>query len=414
MRFLVLTQYFVPEMGAAQLRLAAMIRELIAAGHEVEVVTGMPNHPTGRIFPAYRGRFYRREVLDGVPVHRTWLYASLGAGWKRMANYLSFVLTSFVGMLRARRPDFIFVESPPLFLSFPAILVGRLRGARVIYNVADLWLDAAVEMGILREGPLLAGARAFERWTLRYVDFVTTVTEGLRERLRERGVPPERLLFLPNGVDTSIFAPRPPDRGLAEALDLVGQHVVLYAGTHGYSHGLDTALSAARLLQGENVTVVLVGDGSEKADLMARAERERIGNVRFLDAATPEFVARLYSISSAGLSTLRYSPLFEATRPVKIFSIMAAGKPVVYSGSGEGARLVEEADAGVIVPPEDAEALADAIRRIIATPQLAERLGANGRAFVQQHYAWGTLVRNWLTRISASSRLPHASLSAVK
>jgi glycosyltransferase involved in cell wall biosynthesis len=404
MRFLVLTQYFPPEMGAAQLRLAAMIRELRAAGHDVEVVTGMPNHPTGRIFEEYRGRFYRQDSLDGVRVHRLWLYASLGAGWRRMANYLSFVFTSIVGLFRARRPDFIFVESPPLFLSLPAVLAARMRGARVIYNVADMWLDAAVELGILRDGPLLRFARAFERWTLREVDYVTTVTEGLRDRLLARGVSPDRMLFLPNGVDTTLFAPRPPDEALARSLDLVGRHVVLYAGTHGYSHGLDVALSAAKLLDRDNVTIVLVGDGSEKDALVARARREEIRNVLFLDSSAPEYIARLYSISRAGLSTLRYSPLFEATRPVKIFSIMAAGKPVVYSGSGEGAKLVADANAGVVVPPDDATALADSIRRLIATPTLAQQLGANGRAFVEEHYSWGTLVRSWLAGITASAR----------
>jgi glycosyltransferase involved in cell wall biosynthesis len=276
--------------------------------------------------------------------------------------------------------------------------------ARVIFNVADLWLDAAEEMGLLRAGFLLRFARAFERWTFARVDFVTTVTEGLRARLLAKGVPPEKLLFLPNGVDTELFAPRQADSVLATALGLTGRHVVVYAGTHGYSHGLDVALSAAALLATDNVTIVLVGDGSEKAALIARAEREQIRNVLFLDSSTPEYVARLYSVAVAGLSTLRRSPLFEATRPVKIFSIMAAGKPVLYSGSGEGARLVVDADAGIVVPPEDAEALASGIRTVIRTPGLASRLGGNGRIFVERHFAWRSLVRRWLTALGDAKR----------
>lgn len=403
MRFLVLTQYFAPEMGAAQLRLAAMIRELRAAGHEVEVVTAMPNHPTGRIFPEYVGRVYRREERDGVVVHRVWLYASVGAGGRRMANYLSFVLTSLVGLAAARRPDFVFVESPPLFLSFPALLVARLRGARVIYNVADLWLDAAVELGILRPGPVLRFARAFERWTLRHVDFVTTVTEGLRSRLLAKGVAPDRLLFLPNGVDTELFAPREADAALGRALGLDGRHVVVYAGTHGYSHGLDVVLSAAPLLRDERVTFVLIGDGSEKAALMERAARERLDNVRFLDPGDPAYVARLYSLCVAGLSTLRSTPLFDATRPVKIFSIMAAGKPVLYSGSGEGARLVETAAAGIVVPAEDPAALAASVRRVIGSPAAAAAMGRSGRAFVERHFSWQTLVHAWLSSLPGAA-----------
>src|SRR6185437_15517707 len=127
MRFLVLTQYFLPETGAAQVRLAAMIQELRAAGHTVEVVTGMPNYPGGEIFPEYRGRFYIRDEWKGVVVHRVWLYASTGAGPRRALNYLSFVATSIVGLLLAERADYIFVESPPVFLSIPAKLVAVLR-----------------------------------------------------------------------------------------------------------------------------------------------------------------------------------------------------------------------------------------------------------------------------------------------
>ena len=398
-------------MGAAQLRLAAMIRELRAAGHEVEVVTGMPNHPTGRIFPEYAGRFYRCETWEGVTVHRVWIYASLGAGWRRMANYLSFVCTSLFGLARARRPDFIFVESPPLFLALSAILAGRLRRARVIYNVADLWLDAAEAMGILRPGPVLSVARMIERWVIRKVDFVTTVTEGLRTLLLAKGVPAEKLLFLPNGVDTELFAPRGPDLELARSLDLEGRRVILYAGTHGYSHGLDVALSAAALLAHEAVTIVLIGDGSEKSALMERAAREGITNIRFLESAPPEYVSRLYSFCVAGLSTLRYSPLFDATRPVKIFSIMAAGKPVLYSGTGEGAELVANAGAGVVIAPDDAEALAQAIRRVIDTPDMARELGRNGRAYVEHNFSWRTIVSRWLQSLTERT-LPEASPAA--
>lgn len=411
MRFLILSQYFRPEMGAAQLRLAAMIRELRWAGHDVEVVTGMPNHPTGRIFPAYAGRFYLREDHEGVVVHRLWLHASLGAGWRRMANYLSFVATSFVGLARARRPDFIFVESPPLFLSLPALIVARLRGARVIYNVADLWLDAAEALGILRPGPVLRLARAFESWTLRHVDYVTTVTEGLRALLLARGVDPAKLLFLPNGVDTELFAPRGPDRSLARELDLEDRHVVVYAGTHGYSHGLDVALSAAEMLRDDGVVFVLIGDGSEKAALVERARRDRIDNVRFLDAEGPEYVARLYSLCVAGLSTLRRSTLFDATRPVKIFSIMAAGKPVLYSGSGEGARLIDDAGAGIVVPPGDPAALAAGVRRVIGTPAVAQALGGNGRAFVERHFSWRSLVHAWLESLTGRPATERVSVA---
>src|SRR5205807_9750314 len=162
-RFLILTQYFPPEHGAPQVRLAAFARELRRLGHEVEVATAMPNYPTGEIFDGYRKAFYLREDWEGVPVHRVWLYASMGAGFKRLVNYGSFTATSLLALWRARRPDYLFVESPPLFLSLPAILAATVWRVPVIFNVADLWPDSVRELGIMKDGPILRAAERLER-----------------------------------------------------------------------------------------------------------------------------------------------------------------------------------------------------------------------------------------------------------
>ncbi|MGH9702168.1 MAG: glycosyltransferase, partial [Candidatus Acidiferrales bacterium] len=139
MRILILTQYFPPETGAPQTRLAALARELVRLGHEAEVVTAMPNYPVGKIFPSYRGRFYCREAWEGVPIHRVWVHASMGKGLGRLLNYLSFSVFSLFALSQTRRPDYIFVESPPLFAALPGILVAKLWGVEIILNVADLW-----------------------------------------------------------------------------------------------------------------------------------------------------------------------------------------------------------------------------------------------------------------------------------
>src|SRR5271169_50872 len=156
MRLLILTQYYPPEIGAPQTRLQAMAAELKHMGHEVEVVTAMPNYPRGSIFPEYRRRFYCRELRDEIVVHRVWMYAAMGGGIRRVLSYGSFVLMSVLGLFRARKADYIFVESPPLPLTLPAYIFARLWGASAIMNVADLWPSAAVEMGLLRDGLLVA------------------------------------------------------------------------------------------------------------------------------------------------------------------------------------------------------------------------------------------------------------------
>lgn len=400
MRFLFLTQYFPPEIGAAQVRLASVVRELVRLGHEVEVVTALPNYPTGRIFEGYRGRLALEETWEGVRVQRTWLYPAMGTGLRRLLNYFSFATTSLWGLLRARRPDFIFVESPPLFLSITGYLASRWFRVPFIFNVADLWPDSVRQLGLMKEGLLLRLAEGLERWSYHKADYVTAVTEGIHKILREeKGLPENKVLYLPNGVDTDLFRPLPPNLALAKELGLDGKKVILYAGNHGYAHGLEVALQAAQHIPDPDVVLVLIGDGSEKPRLMQMAREMGLANVRFLEPRPPAYIAQLYSLAVAGLSTLRESPLFEMTRPVKIFAGMSCAKPILYVGRGEGARLIEAAEAGLVSPPENPEALAARIMEVVRQPALAERLGANGRRYVEEHLSWASLIQHWLNGI---------------
>ena len=363
MRFLILTQYYAPEVGAAQVRLGALAHELMANGHQVDVVTAMPSYPLDRIFPDYRGRLALTEIHDGVRVHRTWLIAATGRGPKRIAGYLSFTSTALAGLLAARRPDVVFVESPPPTLMLPAWAMSRMRGAILIMNVSDLWPDSVSSLGHMQPGAMLSAAATLERWAYAHATFITAVTEGIRTTLREsKGVAPDRILFLPNGVDTNTFRPQPYNRELAEAHGVADRTVIMLAGSLGYGAGLDVILDAADLMRDEPVAFLVVGGGSEFERLNQAVGERRLDNVRLVGPRPLPDVAAMYAIADIGLMTLRDSPLFEGTRPARVYPAMAAGKPVVYSGSGEGARLIADAGAGIVTPPEDAAALAAAIR----------------------------------------------------
>jgi glycosyltransferase involved in cell wall biosynthesis len=401
-RFLFLTQYFPPEIGAAQVRLASVIRELVRLGHQVEVLTAMPNYPTGRVFEGYRGKLWLEEDWEGVRVVRTWIYPAMGTGPKRLLNYFSFVLSALGGLLKVQKPDYIFVESPPLFLSLTGYLASRRFGVPFIFNIADLWPDSVRQLGLMKEGPLLRLAEGLEGWSYRQAHFITAVTEGIQKvLLEEKKVPAHKVLYLPNGVDTDLFRPMPPDQALARELGLEGKKIILYAGNHGYAHGLEVALQAAQLLTDPQVVLVLIGDGSEKTRLKQMAQEMGLTNVRFLDPKPPAYITRLYSLAVAGLSTLRNSPLFEMTRPVKIFAGMSCAKPILYAGQGEGARLVEGARAGLVSLPEDAQTLAHNIMAVVQNPHLAEQLGQNGRRYVETHLSWSVLIENWLYQLQS-------------
>lgn len=402
MRFLLLTQYYHPEIGAAQVRLHSVAITLQRLGHDVEVVTAMPNHPGGRILHKYRGRFCCHEMCEGVAVRRVWLYASTGSGLKRVLNYTSFAVTSLWGLLQAKKPDFIFVESPPLLLSVPAYLASRIWRRPIIFNVADIWPDAAEQLGVLSNKRLIKVAQRLEHWSYSIAKYVTTVTDVFADTLSsQKGVPREKLLFLPNGVDTEMLRPQEPDRHLADQLEVKGKKVFLYAGTHGYAHAMEMALEAAKLVQEQDphIHFLFVGDGSEKAKLIRMAQGLKLQNVTFRDPVPIAEIAQLYSISVAGLSTLRST---YNTRPVKILAAMACGKPIVYCGKGEGAQLVDQAKAGVISPPDRPEELAHAVCRLANNPILAAQLGANGRRYVTDNLSWKKLVADWLRRLGAN------------
>jgi len=401
MRFLILTQYFPPEIGGAQTRLKSFATELSRAGHEVEVVTAFPNYPRGRFFPGYEKGFYRKEQCDGLTIHRVWLYPAVGSGVKRMLNYLSFTLSALYGLLRSNHPDYIFVESPPLFLSFPAFIFGLLWRAPFIFNVADLWPDVIVDGGFMKEGFVIRCLRMIEKWSYRRAAYVNTVTDWIVKVLHEKkSVPAEKLLFLPNGVDTERFRPLPPDEALIANLGLQDKKIVLWAGTLGYAHGLEKILQAAKFLAAEpNIHFLFVGDGSAKIDLLRLKETLNLTNVSFLDPVPLEQVPAFYSISYCGLASLVDIPTYEGARPSKVFPVLGCAKPLLFVGKGEAADLVRRADAGIVVQPGDPHAFADAVLTLVRNPALAEELGQNGRRFVEANLQWSTLVSNWLSHL---------------
>lgn len=411
MRFLILTQYYAPEIGATQIRLGAVSKALLHLGHEVEVVTGLPNYPSGRIFPEYRGRFSHRENIGGAEVHRVWLYPASGAGGQRLLNYLSFLLTSLTVLWRRSRPDYILVDSPPLFLSLPGLLAARCWKAGMIFNVADLWPDEVVEMGLLKEGLALRLAERLEAWTYRQAAKVSAVTEGIRTRLLEnKGLPEEKVLFLPNGADLELFQPRPAETRLAQELGLAGKKIFLYAGGMGYAHGLETIIEAAGILSGNaEIRFLFIGGGPEKSKLQQMVRENSLDNVTFLDPAPPEYIARLFSLATAALVSVRAFPTFNGYRSAKMFPAMASGVPLIYCGIGEGPQLVKEAEAGLVIEPGNAEVLAEAVLTIAQDADLANRLGSNGRKYMEENLDWNKLVKNWLGQLNGTECQPAGS-----
>jgi colanic acid biosynthesis glycosyl transferase WcaI len=403
--FLVVTQYFPPERGAAQVRLGAMVHELALRGHRVEVVTAIPNYPMGRFYPGWRRRPVQVADEADAKVIRVWVWSAVGSGLSRVANYLSFSFMSVLGLARARSADWTIVEYPTLPGALPTVLWCRLRHRPVIVNVADLWVDAAVEVGAIPGGRAASVAKAVEGWMLCQADLVNAVTEGVAEAVVAKGVAPAQVRWLPNGVDVKHFAPGPADPAIRAELEVPGDHhLVVYTGTHGYVHGLDVVIDAADHLRDQPITFALVGGGSDKDRLARRATELALTNVRFHDPVALDQVVGYLRAADIGLATVRGGDLYRSVRSAKMLPVMSTATPIVYSADDEGAAIVAEVGAGRVTPPGDGAALADAITELLADPDERTTSGRRGREYVVANASWEAIIGDWLASLPELTR----------
>jgi colanic acid biosynthesis glycosyl transferase WcaI len=404
-RWLILTQYYAPEIGAPQIRLRCLVKELRAHGKDVSVLTAMPNYPAGKVFDAYRGRWFHREKIDGVEIRRSWVYAATGRAFTaRFLNYCSFSISALALALFGRRPDVLFVEAQPLPLGIVALFMRYVRGVPYIYNVPDLQVDVAREMGFISRPSLLRLAAKLETLLLKHAWKVSTVTHGFMEHFESRGVPAADITFLPNGADTDFLRPQEPSAEFLDKWNLRGKKVFVYAGTHAFYHGLDTLIEAAEILKAhDDIRVVMVGDGPERERLRQLAKDKRLNNVIF-GSASYEQTAEFYSIAYAAVATLRDLPVATGMRLSKVFPALSCGVPVIYSGAGEAAELLVENRCGIRTPPENAASLATAMRALADDPPHRDALGLNGRDVVQANYSWWSIVENWLEQLDRSTQ----------
>jgi len=400
-RWLILSQYYPPEIGAPQIRLRSLVRVLKSFGLDLRVLTAMPNYPAGKTFEGYVGRWKLREEIDGVPVQRTWVYAGTGrSAVVRLANYFSFTFTSLIAALTGPRPDVMFVESQPLSLGLVAILMKWLRGVPYIYNVPDLQVEVAEQMGFIRNRILLRVAKALEDFFIHQAWNVSTVTHGFIEHFERRGLPRTKLSFLPNGADIDFLAPKPASARLLNRWHLQGKKIFVYVGTHAYYHGLETLLEAAALLKDPDIVVLMIGDGPERARLQNFAADKKLGNVIFGQSPYEE-MDELYSIAYASIATLRKIGVAQQMRLSKVFPSLACGVPVIYSGAGEAAELLQRQQCGVVVAPEEPQLLALEMTQLANDRSRRDHMGQAGRSLVEREYSWSAIVSRWLSEIGA-------------
>jgi len=391
MNILVVSQFFAPEMGAPAARFHDFGKLLLARGHRVTILTGLPNSPSGVIPDAYRGRLAMTETIDGITVLRGWLFASSKLSkMTKAAGFASFAASaSAQALLRRVSADVVVATSPPPTVGVPGVLLARRLGVPLVFDVRDIWPEAIAASGRLRSGGLIRVLERLERALYAASAAITVVTEGKRQRLIEKGVAADKVHVIPNGVDLQRFEdPRPMSDAHWRALGLEpGRFTLLYAGIMNPPQGLDVLLDAALRLRASDPALAarfqlaLVGAGSERERLVARVARDGLGEaVRFVAEQPRDAIPPLLCTADAIAVTLR--PRKDAhTVPSKLYEAMASGRPVLVSADGAPAEILREAKAGLATPASDAGALADSIRALLEDPERGRAFGASGRRY---------------------------------
>ena len=404
MRITFLCQYFPPEMGAPSARTFEHARRWVELGHDVTVVTGFPNHPTGIIRPEYRGQFVKREQVEGIDLLRTWVYCAANKGFfRRVLNFFSFFFSSLIlGVLMTSKPDVVIGTSPQFFCAVAAYLLSRVKRVPFIFEVRDIWPQSAIEMGVLKNRWLIRALETIEMHLYRHAVLIVPVAESTREYLLNKGIPSEKIKIITNGIDANYLASSSvaPEE-VRQQLGLADKFVVSYIGTHGMVHALDIVLDVAkRFVSDSSVQFLFIGEGAEKANLKQLAERLALNNLTFLDQQPRERLLGFYRASDVSLVPLRRLAIFRKVLPSKLFELMGVGCPIICSVEGEAARLVANAEAGLCIEPENAAALFAAINQLRSDSELRKQMSANGQQYVKIHYMRSALAEKYLAVIA--------------
>ena len=386
MRVLLLTQYFPPEIGATQNRMSEFAAALAAAGHDVEVVTEVPNHPSGNVAPAYRKRWVYRGAESGYRVTRVWVLARPRKTFlTRIGFYSTFFVMAILSVLAGRqRYDVVVATTPPLTVAAAGLALSRLKRAPFVVDVRDLWPEAAAALGELSNPLLYRAAARLERAVYRGASAITATTAPFCAAIAAHRLA-ATVTHVPNGTRPDLYVAGDGARaGFRRRHGLGDRFVIAYVGLHGIAQGLEVVLDAAASVP--DAVFMLVGEGPRKHALMAECERRGCANVRFFDEVPSARVAEVMAAADALLVTLSAAPVFKTFVPSKLFDAMAASRPVVLMVDGEARRILESAGAGRFVPPGDAAGLAAAVTALRDNPGERDRMGAAGRVFVAANY----------------------------
>lgn len=398
MRIVFFSHYYPPEVNAPASRTSEHCRIWAKGGHDVTVVTSAPNHPRGVIYPGYRNKLFQMETIDGVNVVRVWTFLAANEGFgRRTINYLSFMMSATLAVLRLPRPDVFVSTSPQFFCGLTGLAAKLVRRAPWVLEIRDLWPESIITVGAMRKGLVTRLLEKLETTAYRHANRIVAVTDSFVSHIAERCDDRDKISVVKNGADLSFFS-RGFDAGeYKDKFGFEGRFVAAYVGTHGMAHGLDTIIEAANLLRDDRrIGFLMVGDGAERTRLMAKAEALKLDNLRIVGQLPKADMPAIWAATDASIILLRRSDTFKKVLPSKMFEAMAMACPIILGVEGEAKALLETANAGIAIMPESADQLARAVMRLVDDPALCRRFGECGSLHVREHYDRAKLAARYL------------------
>lgn len=390
MRIMLMAQHYAPEEVSGAVLATELAEDLVSRGHQVTFITCAPNYPYGKVFNGYYNVLYTIEMLNGVRVIRVWSYISPDKGfWARILNYGTFSLSALFGGMIAGKPDVILSASPPLPLGMSAWLLSFFWNVAWVLRVEDLFPDAAISLGWLRNRIAIKFFYAIERFQYKNATLVSLISEGFAQNLKLKGVPSEKIVVLPVWADPKEIYPMPKENEFRKAHQLNRRFVIMYSGNLGYTSSLNEVISAAEQLQDQpKLQFVIVGEGVKKEALQDLAYRKNLFNISFLPYQPRDLFPKMLAAADVHLVTLNRR-MSNTSLPSKVFTALASGRPILAIApmGCEVANLINGAKCGFVVEPEQPHLLADVVLQLMQDENMRDEMGKNGRMKLETDFS---------------------------
>ncbi len=400
MRILIYSYNYHPEpIGIAPL-MTELAEGFAKRGHEVRVVTGMPNYPERKVYDEYEGKFFLREEKNTVTVQRSYIYVkgSKPGLLDRLLLDGSFIASSLWQAFNGWKPDIIFATTPPILISLPVSFYGLFSHSCLVLNIQDIVSEAAVRVGLVKKDSwILRIAEAVEKLAYLKAAKISVIAEDFVTKLVEQGIDKNRIVCIPNWVDLNFIRPLEKNNSFREEHNLKDKFVVVYSGNIALTQGLETVIKAAAILK-ENLEIYFVILGEEKArqKLQECCDNYQADNVILLPLVPREKLPEMLSAADVGL-VVQKKTVTAFNLPSKIPVILASGRPIIASvpDTGTAMRVVKESGGGIVVTPEDSQALAEAILELYENPEKLEQLGQQGRKYAEENFGSKSALDNY-------------------